>query len=65
MRKATQSKRFNFKFVRVCGLSGPRAMNIASKVRFKVYEVHATDKIKTVLFEVAIKTRSTILVFFE
>ena len=42
-----------------------RTMNTASRISVKVYEAHAIDKQKALLFESAKKPRSTIPVFLE
>ena len=53
VRNVNKSQRFNFKLVRVCGMFGHCAWNIASNVRFKVDEVHAVDKQRKLLLESA------------
>lgn len=42
-----------------------RTLNVASKIQFKVCEVHAVEKKKTLLFETAKRTRSTNPVFLD
>ena len=60
VRNVDHFQKYNFNLVRVCGLSGARALNMSSNVQFQVYEAQSIDGRKHLLFENGEKPHNTI-----